>query len=417
LVLVGAVALSLQLLSAGCVVEEFETPNTSTRIARHLAAHGEFAIRTGAASPNDSPLAVLRAYQLPGEPLLQAAAFTWLPAPAWRYLHTPIVVVFVLGIAFAGWTTGGERAAIVAGMCAAADPFVFVHGPVWDDAILAAALDWSVVGLVLASARRVAHSGGGSAGWRSAIWILLPALAGAAALTRTASQIFLLLLGLVLVTTRQARVIRPAVVAMLVGCLITMGGWGLRNQAVLGTFLTGSTHDGTTLFESVYRTARPEILRVGVAQYYDSTEAPMLASAVGLGEVAVDRFYRQAAVAYIAAHPLDAGLTALFKLAVSLVGVDFGQPVASARNVGAVGFNVTLLVVAGWGWRQWLRAGGDATRRNVLTRVVFTRAALVLTASTVALLALGPVGLRYRISFAGLLYIGVAMAFMTRPRG
>src|SRR5437016_13166250 len=94
LLVVGLVCLATEMSSATWLVRDFETPNASTRIARHLVETGEYGT-PGAMS--------LRAFQLPGEPFYLAAGLRILPVPQQRYLHLPIALLLVVSIAAAGF--------------------------------------------------------------------------------------------------------------------------------------------------------------------------------------------------------------------------------------------------------------------------------------------------------------------------
>ena len=118
LMIVLASCAAVQLVSATWVVSDFTTPNVSREIAEHLVATGEYAV--GGA----------RAYHLPGEPLLIAAGLH-LPSALRRYLHLPVVLLFVGSVTATAFAVCGPRVAAIAGGLATVDPFVVAHGPVW----------------------------------------------------------------------------------------------------------------------------------------------------------------------------------------------------------------------------------------------------------------------------------------------
>lgn len=408
---IAGVCLFVQITSATLIVRDLESPNAATRIARTLVSGGGFAIAP-AATPDDTPVPAVRpqprrAYQLPGEPVYLAVAFRLLPSACEPYLHVPVTLTLILAITAVALAAGGARVALLTGLIASLDPFVVIHGPVWDDLFLAAAAEWTLFAWLITELRR--RSRGSIPGVRAAArrhgvaFAAVVCLAAFAALTRMQSQILLGGAGLAVLTVPSLRPVRWMGGAIILGIAVGLGLWGARNQAVLGTPLLGTTHDGKTLFESTYATARPTILEHGVAQNYRWERAPAsLAGVELLDELEADRRFARAAWHYIRTNPLDVAGTGAFKIGVSLAGIDFGVPLASARNLLAIGTNATMLGLAGWGFWLWTRRPSDE-RRLVL------RLAAIAGIVTLSFLAIGPVGLRYRISLAGFAYIGLAV--------
>ena len=410
---VAAVCLAVQLISATFIVRDPESPNAATRIARTLEAGGGYAIALPADHRDRGAVGLQprRAHQLPAEPLLLAMAFRLLPAWLEPYLHVPITVAFVVAIAVAGWAAGGPRVGLVAGLVASLDPFVAVHGPVWDDMFLAAALEWTLfAGMALHFRRQAAETAlrSNRSGARATVSLMaVGSIAALAALTRTQSQVLLVVVGLAAVLLPWTRPVRGMGLAIVLGVMLAVSGWGARNYAVLGHPLIGTTHDGKTLFESTYATARGTILEHGVAQNYDWASAPPSLSGVeAIDELEADRRFARAAWQYIRTHPVDVAVTGVFKIAISLSGLDLGRPVISPRNMAAIVANTLLLGIGGWGLWEWRRR-----RSNEVTWIVTLAAIAGIV--TLAFLAMGPVGLRYRIGLAGFLCIGVA-AWWTR---
>jgi hypothetical protein len=104
---------------------------------------------------------------------------------------------------------------------------------------------------------------------------------------------------------------------------------------------------------------------------------------------------------YIAGNPRDVARTAAFKLAVSLSGYDFSAPARSIRNAGAVAASVLILLGGLWGAARLHAGGAFGTPAGRLTAA----AAVATVCATLVMLLIGPVGLRYRISFTGFLYL------------
>jgi lipopolysaccharide/colanic/teichoic acid biosynthesis glycosyltransferase len=384
--LVLGFCLLIQLTSATWPSRSFETPNESTAIARTLVQDGVFA--SGEA----------RAYQLPGEPLYLAAGMRLMPSALWPYLHVPVAVAFVAAVAIIGFLAGGWPVGLAAGLAASIDPFVLVHGPVWDDTFLAAAFEWwIVVGVAVAFARAKVS------------WPLaggLAAAAGFAAVTRLQSQVVLGLFGLAVVLLPGFRRARTAGVALLLGVAVALGAWGARNAAVLDEVFLGSSHDGKTLFESNCATTRQNLTETGhVGGAIVACAPAVTVAAVALPELAENRAFARAAWGYIAAHPFDASATAAFKAAVSLTGVNPALAWFSPRNLAMAAGSVVLLMLGLYGlWTVRALTGG-----------VLALFAGITASVTLLMLMAGPVGLRYRISLSGLLFVGAGVA-LTRLR-
>lgn len=411
LTIVATVCLFLQLVSAGLFSRDLQTPNSATQIAQSLVQHGRFAVdswhrlRGPDGVVPDRPLV---AFQLPSEPLYLALGFLVLPEPLWRYLHVPVTVVLVIAIAAVAFFVGGPSLALCAGLVAAADPFIFFHGPVWDDTFLGAAAEW-VVFAVFAAILSVERADPGTSGGRhNRLLILMAVCAAVGAGARLQSQVVLAGIALVAIASTSLRPVRKLGWAVLIGVVVSIGAWGLRNAVVLNAFMIGTSHDGLTLFESNYPDARASVLQTGTAEGLSQTHlATEFARTATLGEVAADRQLKQDAWRYIASHPLDVTKTALLKLAVSLSGVNFALPFASARNVVAIVSNVTIMVLGMYGlWAGWRRS-----QKSAVEWFSFSVFVLMISA-TLGMLVLGPVGLRYRISLTGFFYIGVGLALV-----
>lgn len=374
--------------SASLRDRSFETPNAATWIARTLVEQGEFA--------NGG----LRAYHLPAEPLYLATGFAILPESLWRYLHIPVVVLFVTAIATVGLAIGGPSVALAAGLAAGLDPYVVSHGPVWDDTFFAAALEWCIFAILIT----LAANRGKLASSEKATLVLVAFVAALAALSRTHSQLVLVSVAVVACMRPRLRPLRQAGCAILVGVVIALAAWGVRNSVVLGSFYVGSTRDGKALFESNCAYTRQGIRELGVVGgFMHACSEAQVAHALSLGELESDRQLRRYALAYITSNPLDVAKTAAFKVLVSLSGFDFSSPPFSTRNVVAVGSRLVILLLGPVGlWQIRRRISPSLTRDMVVLITAVT------VGYTLLLLAIGPTGLRYRISLDGFLFLGVA---------
>jgi hypothetical protein len=361
-------------------------------LARAVASSGEYALpahHLPLQFDGDRRNEPIRAYVLPGEALLLAGAFRTLPVPLHRYIHVPITVAFVVAIAAVALVSAGRKAALATGVLANLDPFVVQHGPVWDDALLAAALQWSFLAIVV---HRLSDRSIG----RTSRTLVAAAgvIAFCAALTRTQPQLELAIIGAALAALPRLRAARALGVATIAGAGAAMTTWGARNLLVLGTVLLTTSHDGLTLLQSNHLRARESILQTGVAQ----TLAPVIPDPGG-GELEIDAAARREAMAYLRAHPGDAAMTAGLKTFVSVVGVDFASRRA-ARNAVAVSSSIVLLTLAVIGWREWRRR-----RRPGAIASVLAVSAATIGGVTLLLLLIGPVGIRYRIAATGFVYV------------
>ena len=396
--IVGAVCLLVQLVSATFFVRDFTTPNASTAIARNLIATGRYEL-IGGPEGSRAPTP-RRAFQLPGEPLYLAAGFLLLPAPLQRYLHLPVTLLFVMAVTAVAMAAGGESLALVVGLIASLDPFVVAHGPIWDDTFLAAACDWFVFAVAVTVFVAATRGQDAPRSRTLALMVAIACLAGWAGVTRLQSQIQLGLAGVAIVVLPATRPMRWLGRSVLAGLAMAVGAWGVRNLIVLGVFFVGSSHDGQTLYQSVHWQARESIVRTGAAQTL--LELP---AHPGMGELGEDAVFAQQGWEYVRAQPRDVLATAAFKIAVSLSGYDFIAPNRSVRNVVVVGFNAILLLTAIWGWVRW--PGQEASARVRWFLLLFGSLTALITC---VLLALGPVGLRYRVSLNGFLYLGAGAA-------
>jgi hypothetical protein len=408
--------LVLQVASATLQKRDFSSPNAATMIAKAVVERGEFAAHAWprtrmTTSGVEEPL---RAFHLPGEPLLIAAGLRVLPASLLPYLHVPIALLFVTAVAAVAFRIGGRAFGLIAGAVASLDPFVVAHGPVWDDTFLAAALEWTIFAVLL---RSLVTAGKGQAppadSIRPASIALVAVLSAAAALTRSSSQAILAAIAIVLIARPVFRPLRAAGWAILLGIAVALVAWGARNHRALGEFQIGSSHDGITLFESNYATARPSLLRTGVVESYTLDDLREQFDAVApMSEFEANRYFRRQAMAYARDNPLDVLTTGGLKLLVSLTGLNLGRPLMSARNLVPLAANVFLVFAGVYGWRR-LRLD----RERLEVRLLGWLFLAVVTLTCLGLLA-GPSGMRYRVDATGFLYLGAAAAIISvaRPR-
>ena len=404
---VAAFSLMAQAVSATFVVHRFETPNESTHLAVNLAERGEYGVAVWPELKGPSAIGnpeLLRAYQLPAEPWFLALGLLTLPPVAMRYVHVIVTAVLIAAIAAVGLIMGGPRLALGAGLLANVDPFMFAHGPVWDDTFLAAALEWVVFALV---AWQLADAANGTAR-RPVRWlrlVLIAACTALAAMARLQAQLILGLVGLAIVAAPAMRRLRPAGVAILVGLVVSVAGWGVRNLVVLGEFFVGTSRDGLALYRLNYPGAAADILRTGAAdRLVQGDFGSEFSDLAALDELAANRRLERDAWAYIRSHPGDVARAAAVKWFASLSGIDFGSAMLSLRNVVVSAANAMLFGLGGLGVLTWSRRAPPQLRRLPLWL------AGIAATVTLAMLAVGPVGLRYRVELAGFVYLFAAVA-------
>ena len=407
LLFVGAVACVTQIASARWVVPTFETPNAGREIAERIARGGPYEAAYGGRlwGPNAALKPRPRAYLLPAEPLYLAAILRAAAPPFRRYAHVPVTVLLIVSVAGAAMALRGPSFGAAVGVFAALQPFVLIHGPVWDDTFLAAAMVWLVVAILFnraAGTERRTHAA-------ALRWPILSAAGAVAALARLEAQLILIALAFATAVVPPARAWRRDAVAIAIGVALALGAWAWRNHSAVGSAMLGSTHDGIALWESNGAYTR-DALRAGqvmtlsldaarMRQHWDSTAS--------MTEVEANAYFRRAAIRYALAHPVDVSGTALLKGVLSLTGIRPEMPIRAPRNLIALVTNVVLLVLAMCGAPTLLASCSQTTRARV--QLVF---GIIVTVGMLMLL-IGPIGLRYRITLDGVLWI-VAVAGLYR---
>jgi hypothetical protein len=386
--LIAGVCLIVQMLSATLQNRSLETPNAATWLAQTLVTEGRYAYGD------------LRALQLPGESIYLAAGFTAVPEPLWRYLHVPVIVLFVTAVATIGQMIGGPRLALFAGATATFDPYIIRHGPVWDDTLLAAALEWTVFVVLIGT---MSNFAGPAKFGRSMLPVVL-GLAAIASMTRALSQVLFIAVACIAIAYPLLRPLRRTAMAILLGVVIAVGGWGVRNANVLGTFFIGSSHDGEVLFKSNCAYTRQGIRELGVVgTFMHECSATEAAHALSLSELDFDRQLREYALAYMVSNPIESAKTAAFKVAVSLSGFNFALSPLAPRNLLTVMTSLLTVSLGSFGLFLLSRRRQKSPSLQVLLILCLTTGAL-----TLLMLAVGPTGVRYRIGFSGFFYLGIA---------
>jgi len=406
---IAALSVALQLASATWLVSDFDTPNASTTVARSLATGGRYAVADGGrlwgpSSPHarDS----LRYFVLPGEPLYLAASFKVLPEPLHHYIHLPVTALLIASVTAFAAVVGGARLALATAIVASLEPFVVVHGPVWDDTFLAAALQWSALALLAT----VLHGDRAPRSLQTAGAIAAAAIAiGAAAVVRGDVPLFVALLVLVAWRTPALRALRWPVVYCAVASAVALIAWGARNHAVVGSFALGSSHDGITLWESngPYTSAALERGQVMMLSGQPDLMEELWSDTRVMSEPEANRYYSKRALQYVAAHPIKELQLMARKAFFTLTGLRPELPLASPRNLVGVASNIITFLLAAIGIRALLQ---DRQRARRIRPFLLMLLPLVLTGVVAVLI--GPIGMRYRIATDGVLWIVAGMGVL-----
>lgn len=286
------------------------------------------------------------AMRMPVYPLLLAALMKTV-----GLFPAVIIVQSLVGasIAAIAWCVGRAlftpRAALMAAIAVALNPYTLVHDTALQDTVVVNALMAGSAALLIAS--------------RQARWMAAAAGITLAAATLTSARVatFIpLAIGWAALAGDQPlrqRLQRAALVG--VPLLLLVGGWMLRNQHAAGT-LTLTTEGGEALYfgngpltfthypeRSIDRTA-DEIVRLP-----DTTYSAL--AGLQRSDAALDAFYRRLAIDYIAANPASAMIGGLRKLWVSASGqLTPARDTVSTAAYHVLFATVHVLAVAG-AWR------------------------------------------------------------------
>ena len=399
---IAFLCIALQIASATWLVKDFDTPNASTIVARSLVARGRYAVAFGGrlwgpSSPHarDS----LSYFVLPGEPLFLAASFKVVPERLHPYIHVPVTVLLIAAVSAFAAAFGGPRLALVTAVVASLEPFVVVHGPVWDDTFLSAALQWSALALLAAILWRK---------WPPRSLPLSVAAAGAAiaigvaAVVRGDVPLFLALLALVVWRTPSLRSLRCPVMYCALASAVALTAWGVRNQAVGGSFALGSSHDGITLWESngPYTVAALKRGQVMMLSGQPDLMRAFWSDTRDMSEPEANRYFARQAVRYVVAHPVDELLLMARKAFYTLTAIRPELPLMSSRNLVGIVSNVVTFVLVALGvgalWRDREPAGRISPVLLLLLPLLLTGVLAIL---------IGPIGMRYRIALDGVVWM------------
>jgi hypothetical protein len=329
-------------------------------------------------------------------------AFPW----AHRYIQIPVVITLTVAVAATAALLGGPTLGLLSGAIAALDPFIVVHGPVWDDAVFGTALLWVIFAIAIHRWRRDRDTN------NTDLWaqdILVSVLAGLAALTRTEAQALIPALAVLVWILPTLRPLRRTALLAAAGIVIAVTAWGIRNESAIGVFHTGSTHDGITLWESNGPISRRALAQGQVDHLWQDSSLmlPYWSRTVAMTEAGADAYFRREAVRYISSHPIDVAKTGLDKLMVSISGIRPERSLYDGRNMVSIVDDVLLLILGTIAVVQLARRPVGQAQAAFLVIVG------VLTTMIMGLLLIGPAGIRYWLTLRAGVWILSAQAIVS----
>lgn len=328
------------------------------------------------------------AYRPPGYPfLLAAVAASGGGIVAMRMLG----VLALAGTVLLGYRLGvrvhGELAGAVAAVLLAGYPLlVFTAGTLYPQvhalALLLLGLVWALRAVEVSGRRRYALATGAGLAWGLMV-LAVPTFA----VTVAGIGGWLLL---------RHRAAWPAVVVLGVATALLPAAWSARNAVVLHAFVPVSTNNGINLI-----LGNSEHVTAGGGRVGDIAAYEERARQLGLGEVQLDRYYRDAALHWIGEHPARAAELYLGKV---VNNFNYHNELAtSGQNsrvkdvISAVTFYPLLLLFA-LRLVRWRRL-------RPLERLL-----IVVVLGNVLLLAIFYTRLRFRVPLDGVMIISSAAA-------
>lgn len=207
---------------------------------------------------------------------------------------------------------------------------------------------------------------------------------------------------------RPLHSVRRELLITLAGLVVALGLWGVRNALVTGHFTVSTSSAGIALWESNGPFAA-RALWLGQVEAL-STNPDVMAlhwsQTASMSENEANRYYLGTALRHMASNPLNVATTAAQKILVTALGIRPELPLRARRNVIALISSATLLVLAIAGWRYLSRRSRSECWEQA--RHLF----LIVGLTVFAFLAVGPIGLRYRLMLDGVLWICSAAAIM-----
>ncbi len=406
-------SLVIQIISATWWLKPYMMPNAALVIASTLAASGRYEGGNwqrlkGTVVPTDPPL---RSYHLPGEPVYLAAGLALHQPALFAYWHVPVAVLLVVATAAVALALFGPDAALLAGLIAAFDPLIVIHGAVYDDTFLGAALFWLIAAIALS--RWVATRSARNAVRSNSSWVVTPALviiSGWAAVTRTEALVAVVGVAAGCLAIPGLRALRSTGLAIAFGVILAVGGWGERNAIVQHRFMTGSSHDGVTLWESTEPNAMRALAlgQVNALSADSSIVGAIWQQTAGKDEVGANEVFVRAAIQEMRDDPIRVAAFGVHKIGISIAGIRPELPISAPRNLVSILSTLVLVCLAIAGAARVSRVA----RKRDPVRHLAGVGACVLGLELLGVLALGPVGLRYWILWRPVLWILAGQALL-----
>lgn len=401
------IALFIQIISATFFVANSSSPNPSAGIAKNIVEKKSYEIFYAnrlMQSLRDSRTWFY--FHLPGEPLFLSLCFRFFPSRALPYVHIPIVLTLILSIATVGFLSGGRNVGFVSGLLASLHPFIVLHGPVLDDTFLAAALIWVVLTILLFWFQAKRKNRIVSKFNSVLLYVVLFFVAGYASITRAESRLIFFGWAALSFIVPVMKEIRKPMIVVLLGMALSMGLWSTRNFLQVGEFTSSFSSFGITFWES-NNAMTLESLKHGQVEQgpYDLpslTEFP--AGTSHLTEEQVSSYFFKKTLSRLFHRPISSLKIGLIKCIITGLGIRPELPIAHLRNQVAIWTNLIVFILAIYGWRLSKRIMDRAT--HGFLSAIFS----LLFVVTLMILMLGPIGLRYRIFFEGVLAIFAAFA-------
>lgn len=275
----------------------------------------------------------------------------------------------------------GRRASLLAATLVAVNPFlVYFSGLLLSETLYTALLAWAAVGLAYESRRW----------WIGHVGALLLAVGTVA----RPSSLFLVVLLPLLTPALGWRARGSLIFTAIVGAMLLLAPWAMRNERLLGQPVLTTTNGGITLYDGFHPGA------TGASNQSFVARMPQLRE---MTELQRSDYLESLGWRFIADHPGEAVRLGLVKLARTWspipLSAEFGRPLY--RIVGLL-YAVPLYALVLWGlWRPGLS-------RSIKLFLV----AAALYYSAVHVMSVG--SLRYRIPVEPLLTV-VAASVVTRP--
>ena len=181
-------------------------------------------------------------------------------------------------------------------------------------------------------------------------WLLSGLTLGMATLVRPTTQLYLLVVVLVIMLVgRGRRTARLRSLALLVvSCATMLAPWVARNYVQFGAFIPTTTKGGYMLYYGNYGLPRDDYL-----VEWSDRELKDYIAASGMSEIEVDRWSRRKAIETVSQYPLRFTILSLVRLLRFWFNIGYGHP-PTLLSLGALAWNGSLLglMAAAYIWHR-----------------------------------------------------------------